>query len=96
MRGLRHLYVIARDLSAVGALESRLTQPCSVLINLRDFTAFLSPAAGDYPSAVPHRIVRDCPWSSPPTTSYTSQLLLARQVHVLPVNDTIRPATSTR
>ena len=83
MRGLRPLYVITRELSAVAALESRLIQPCSVLNNLRDFTAFLSPAAGDHQSAVPYQIVRNCPWNSPPTTSYTSQLLLARQVHVL-------------
>ena len=82
MRGLRPLYVFARDLSAVAALESRLIQPCSILNNLRDFSAFLSPAAGDYPSAVPHRIIRDCPWSAPPTTPYISQLLLARQVFV--------------
>ena len=92
MRGLRPLCAIVRDLSAVAALESRLIQPCSVLYSLREFTAHLSPAAGDYRSAGPHQIVRDCPWDSSLTTSYTTQLLLARQVHVPP---TIDPTNQT-
>ena len=80
MRGLRSLYLFARDACSAGSLESRLRKSCAALIDLRDFTPLLNAATGrqstpaPFPSDFRHQ-------GDTRFTAFASSHVLARQVH---------------